>query len=914
MVRANLESEAGTHGPLTVGPYSIVELLGRGGMGVVYKAWDERLGRHVALKNILAGKAASPEARQRFLREARMAARLDHPALVPVHDFLELDDGDWIVMEYIEGESLTLRLEAGSLPWVDTLSIARQVADGLTAIHAAGILHRDLKSENVIVSEPRRQQHPPAESHRGRVRILDFGLARQGDGEDSLSATGAWFGTPRVMSPEQARGEELTPASDLFAFGVLLYEMLTGRSPFLGAGPFETLAKVCHDFHEPVGDLVPGLPPSLAALVDRLLSKDPTGRPAGAGLVFAELERIAETIPAADTEPRREVANRSSLREPGSGGASEGALRRQGERRQLVVLCCELVEKGESAADDTSGSLDPEVLFEVLPDFRELSLETLGRYEGHLGDFQGHRLVALFGFPQAREDDSRRALLAGLDMIAWGGRLISPGDGRPALAVRVGIHAGPAVVLDTPGRGERLVLGQSLDQATALQEHADPGSVVVGESTHRLVDGLFESHPLAPSGPTTDAMAGGAIRITGARPIHSPLEEGGKLPPPIGRERELELLANRFELAGEGSAQVVTISGEAGMGKTRLVRALRDRLGAEGVSWLSIHGARHRRQRPLAPVADLVRQLLGIAPGRSRDEEHGLLLEALERFELPVAEAEGPLVSLFELSRSESGSTDVRRRHAVVSWVPELVLEVAERRAIGGKTTVLVIENLQWLDPASLELSSRLVDQSMIAPILLVLTCRPAFREPWRARAHTTRLCLAPLDRDRARELIRRLSAPRRLAEKIETSILSRADGNPLFVEALTRQGPGSEEPDERTLPPALESLLHSRLDRLGTAKELAQLAAILGPELSYQTLRALGDLDPPRFEHELGRLLEAGVLVSEGGDPGGRLGFGHPLLREATLATLLEEDRVRIERHWVARGRKITLDMPQRS
>ncbi|MEM8963076.1 MAG: protein kinase [Acidobacteriota bacterium] len=262
-----------------VGPYRLGERLGKGGMGEVYKAWDKRLERWVAIKHIRAD-IDSETLRARFRREAWAAARLAHPSIVPIFDILEEDEGDWIVMEFVDGPTLSHRIALSApLPIGDVIEWTRQIADGLAEAHGKGILHRDLKAENVMI--------PPS----GHVKIVDFGLAKPLDdpGALTLSKTGVIIGTARSMSPEQVHGRDLDGRADLFSLGVLLYEMLTGRSPFASRSPVATMTRLASEPHQPVQVSAPHVPDRLAILLDRLLEKEPDQRPANARVLAAEL-------------------------------------------------------------------------------------------------------------------------------------------------------------------------------------------------------------------------------------------------------------------------------------------------------------------------------------------------------------------------------------------------------------------------------------------------------------------------------------------------------------------------------------------------------------------------------------------------------------------------------------------------
>src|SRR5215210_4257890 len=270
--------------PGRIGPYQVLKRLGMGGMGEVLLAHDERLDREVAIKRIRADTGASAERRERFRREARVAAKLNHPAIVQIYDVLTEGDVNYIVLEYVEGTNLRRLLDDGPLPVGEAAIIGRDVAEGLAEAHRQGILHRDLKTENVLVT--------PA----GRGKISDFGIAKsllKGRTEDSLTALGHVIGTYRAMSPEQARGAEVDPRSDLFSLGVLLYEALTGVSPFEAENELAMLNRIVYDRQVPVREVAPAVPRGLSDLVDRLLQKDPLLRPRSAEEVARALAELA---------------------------------------------------------------------------------------------------------------------------------------------------------------------------------------------------------------------------------------------------------------------------------------------------------------------------------------------------------------------------------------------------------------------------------------------------------------------------------------------------------------------------------------------------------------------------------------------------------------------------------------------
>ena len=292
-----------------VGPYRIQRLLGSGGMGTVYEAWDERLQRSVAIKCIHIAKELSPDRRERLLREARSAAALTHRRIAQVYDVVEHEGRDYIVMEFVRGTSLATRIAAGPLDIPEGIEIARQIAEGLEAAHERGIVHRDLKADNVLIDA------------RGQVKILDFGLAKSTDPErreESLTEEGVVMGTSRAMSPEQASGRPVDTRSDLFSLGSLLYEMLTGTHPFQGSSPLETMHRVVRHHPVPVRKLRPEIPVEVELLVESLLEKDQRRRPESTGDVAKALAGLAavhgtETLDAASVSRVTSRARRRRL-------------------------------------------------------------------------------------------------------------------------------------------------------------------------------------------------------------------------------------------------------------------------------------------------------------------------------------------------------------------------------------------------------------------------------------------------------------------------------------------------------------------------------------------------------------------------------------------------------------------------
>jgi len=874
--------------PERVGSYRIEERLGKGGMGAVYRAFDEALQRPLAIKRLLPD-ASDPTKALRFRREARVAARLNHPAIVHIYDIVETGEGDWIVMELVEGKTLDRMLREGMPSLARTVQLVREIADGLAEAHAQGIVHRDLKASNVMVT--------PA----GRAKILDFGLAkpfRPGVDED-LSGPGAVLGTCHAMSPEQAQGLPVDQRSDLFSLGSLMYEMVTGTSPFRAETPAETLTRICTHEPRPILDIDPAAPRELADLTHRLLSKSPSKRPHSSSevsLALARIERGGLLDPSArgdmsltgSTAPTMDVKPADLLRPVVPPPLTTS------ERRQLTVLCCEMVDTGIPGVAAPQ-PFDSETLYELTLQLRPLAEAVAQRHEATLGSAVGHRILVYFGYPQAHEDDARRAVRAALDLVSEAGELLGAAvRGRLRPALRVGVHTGLAVVSTGANASEPVVLGDTLDVALRLQAAAAPGTVVISPATRSLVRRGFATDPLAPLPAAPGAMeALVPFRVRDESGVGE--EVAFDLAPLVGRARELDQLMNRWEVARGGTGQAVLLGGEPGIGKSRLLRALRDRVneasGEGTVRWLAAHGSPYTQNTPLHPVISLLRRTLASEPGATPLEQLESLLRAFS-----LAEALPLFASLLGLPAAGRAAVPPmapeQQRERTLEALVALLLEMSERESV-----ILLVEDLHWLDATSLTWLERLIDQAATAPLLLVMTIRPHTLEiPWAARARVTQIALAALSGAETAQLVKLLSGDQPLTPHIEQHIVAKTDGVPLFVEELTRSMLERGESGEwRELPATLRDSLTARLARLGTAKEIAQLASVAGRAFSLKLLAAVASHGADTLERELRKLVQAGLVHRRGFGAQTRYSFKHALLRDAAYDSLLRRERQQI-------------------
>ena len=882
--------------PDRVGNYLIEERLGTGGMGAVYRAFDQALQRPLAIKRLLPDTADATR-KLRFRREARMAARLNHPSIVHIYDIVETDEGDWIVMELVEGRTLDRLLRDGLPSLQRTVQLTREIADGLAEAHANNIVHRDLKASNVMVTAA------------GRAKILDFGLAKtyRGGGEQDLSGPGAVLGTCHAMSPEQARGLAIDHRSDLFSLGSMLYEMVTGISPFRAETAAETLTRICTYEPPAVLDVDPGVPRELADLTHRLLSKAPAQRPHSSADVVAALEQMERSgvldparrgaIPIeVSTAPTLDVRPDDLPRPAASVAPPASLLLSSSERRQLTVLCCEVVDAG-SPSLEASQAFDSETLYELMMRLRALAQKVAQRHEATVGNVVGHRVLVYFGYPHSHEDDARRAVRAALDLIEEAADHLAGATAgeRKAPALRVGVHTGLAVVSASPNMPEPVVLGTTLDVALRLQAAAAPGTVVISAATRSLVRRGFATDPMAPL-PPIGGVAEPFVPYRVREASGAGDDLGFDLSPLVGRARELDQLTNRWAQARGGVGQAVLLSGEPGIGKSRLLRALRERVGESSgdgaVRWLSMHGSVYTQNTPLHPVVTLLRRLLASQPGATPADQ-------LDGFvgTFALTEATPLFASLLDLPQAAQAPSlaampPERQREETLEALVALVLAMTEVEPV-----ILLVEDLHWLDATTLTWLERLIDQAATAPLLLVMTIRPNTLDiPWGSRARVVQIALGALSTEDTEQLIELLSGDTKLADRVQRHIVAKTDGVPLFVEELTRSMlEGGESSDWRELPTTLRDSLTARLARLGTAKEVAQLASVIGRAFSLRLLAAVAAHPVDTLERELRKLVQSGLVHRRGFGAQTRYSFKHALIRDAAYDSLLRRERQQI-------------------
>ena len=598
----------------------------------------------------------------------------------------------------------------------------------------------------------------------------------------------------------------------------------------------------------------------------------------------------------------REIAELTSREKeapkPTVATAASAALQETAERRQVTVMFSDLV--GSTAR---SARMDPEDLREIISAYQKCVAETVRRFDGFVAKYLGDGVLVYFGYPQAHEDDAERAVRAGLELIGAVGALTVPSP----LQTRVGIATGLVVVGDLIGAGEaqeRGIVGETPNLAARLQGIAEPNTVVIAEGTRKLLGNLFELEDLGAN--DLKGMAGPvhAWAVLRASSVESRFEalHGTGLTALVGRDEEIELLIRRWQQAKSGEGRVVLISGEPGIGKSRLAAALSEHIGTEPHTRLRYFCSPHHQDSAHYPIIAQLERAAGFA----RDDTVEARLGKLRALLAPGTRGDDDIALLSELLSLQSSAADLnlspqRKREKLFEAVLSQVEAEARRRPV-----LMVFEDVHWIDPTSRELLDLTVDRVRRLPVLLVITFRPEFQPPWGGRSDVTSLALNRLGERDGEALVQKLAGNAALTADIVAEIVQRTDGVPLFVEELTKAVLESAAQGDRvaavlattslaalSVPATLHASLMARLDRLGPMpKEIAQIGAVLGREFAYELIAPVAQRPEKQLQAALDQLGDAGLLFCRGTAPRASYLFKHALVQDAAYSTLLRGRR----------------------
>jgi TOMM system kinase/cyclase fusion protein len=885
--------------------YRLGTMIGEGGTGILYAATRIDTLQIVAIKILREDPALAPDdrarLRARFRREMDLCERLAHPNIVALLDNGETPDGRlFAVFEYVPGRTLRAVLAAdGALPAVTTGVLMGQVLDGLANAHRNGVVHRDLKPQNVMVMVVDGQPH---------AKILDFGIgallpdARRGD-EKTLTQSTEVLGSPQYCSPEQLRGEPPTAKSDFYAWGLVVIECLTGHPVMEGASVAEIL-------YQQLSPAEVALPPPIAAhplgaVLRDALNKDPRQRVESA-------EELAERFRAIHFAALVGGFHYGTVRRAVPGWTRQAprppaAVPAAAERRQITALCCRVTVVAE-----TGQTSDDVALQELLEAYQAQWLTRCSdiaiRYGGHAGGALGDTLLFYFGYPEGIDRPPQRACRAALEMARNAGQGTAmqrqalshiPSGWRVEIAAAIHVGTVLSQARITPG-------GITMSAAVGLQRAAAPGHILLSDDAARWLERYVDSAAT----PLRFAVPGAAPQpvreLLGERYEHAPFEslEHGVAIPIVGRERQwtalisawqktLRAVARSGRVAAAKPPRATLLVGDAGIGKSRLVHELRETVRAQHHAFADCVCLPEQTNHALFPILRFVKAHWQL--DADPDTAAAALGQMLELLDGDRAAARATLGAWLGLSGGAgmlrwSGS---RQQQALFDMLCQLIASLG-----GGKPVLLIVEDVQWIDCTTLEFLDVLLRHPACAAVCVVLTSRPEQLERWRHNAE--RLTLRRLSRAETRRLISAL-LPGVVADDASLEFLAqRTDGIPLFVEEMIRElefngaltSSDGTLPDlaaagQCPLPGSLREMLGWTLERVDGAGDTVQLAATIGIEVDARLLADASPHPAAVLEEHLARLLEGRILYARHRLGGATYVFRHALLRDAAYESM---------------------------
>ncbi len=827
-------------GPIFVGKYEILEKLGQGGMGVVFKARDTKLNRFVALKFLSREVTARQEFKQRFIHEAQAASATEHLNICTIYEIDETAAGQiYIGMAFYQGETVRDKIQRTPLPLEEALDIFTQLIRGLSQAHHQAVIHRDIKPANIMVTSD------------GVVKILDFGLAKF-SGPSELTRVDQVVGTVFYMSPEQARGEDVDHRTDLWSAGMVFYQMLTGRLPFKGDRAGTYVHSLLHDPPIPPSAFRDDIPDEAEDLILKCLEKSPEGRYVSADALLTDLAKLKSAL------DRR--AAQMAIGQP-----SRPERTRETERRLATIMFAEITGYAEMVR-----SLDVEEAPRVISRCLAMLNSSCRKYDGRVDKVSENILMVVFGVPQSVEDAPKKAINAAIEMRESLARLNQEEGLKRSLGIRIGIDTG-MVIASPLGPGDTKgysTMGEPVELASQLKDASPVGEIAAGALTYRYTRNEFEYQELQPLAQKEKREPSPVYRLLSveAKPYRARLgAERMIFSEMVGRNRELDRLKLHVLKAINGEGSIVCIIGEAGIGKSRLITELTQQEETGRVNFLLGRALSFGQTLSFHPVIDILKSWAGITDADTALSS-SLKLERAIRAVDPegVAEVYPFIATLMGIKLSREHAARIETvigeslEKLIMKSLRELLIHAAAVRPM-----VLVIEDLHWADLSSIELLGSLYRLAENHPILFINIFRPNYEETSERLMKTirtrypklaTEIYLEPLNGSQSETLVENLLHTKDLPDHVMGLISRRAEGNPFFIEEVARsfiddgvverkngQFRITDKIDSVIIPETVHDVIMARVDKLDEqTKSLLKIASVIGRYFFYRILAAV--------------------------------------------------------------------------
>lgn len=858
--------------------YKLLDQLGGGGFGTVYLALQKSTGQKVAIKMLRVEEEFDEQRRrrkiERFEREAQLCAGLHHSNIVKLLDKGKTADNQpFAVYEFVPGKTLKeVLFERGALPPIEAGNIMEQVLDALVCAHAQGIVHRDLKPQNIIIS------HTGAKP---QAKVLDYGIGAftaeaRGEGYKSLTLTRETIGTPFYSAPEQLRGEPPTIKSDLYSWGLVLLEALTGSPVMKGV----TLAEI---IHQQLSHIEISLPSSITGhplgnLLRRVLRKNAKDRIGSAQELYSKFHALKLDTLVGSLQQERPSFQTADYTVTQEVWTSFDKL------RQITVLCCSLHMQSN---DNTN----LETLETLQRDQQNFLYDTCVNYGGHQAGALGNSVMFYFGYPSVSENDARRAARAALEMmekIKHRTALLEKSHGIQ-LALRVGIHTGEVLIGESINPN-----GITPNKAMELEKITKPNSILVSETTYRLLEIFLHFEPIA-----------FGYLLVGERQVEALqfLRPGSARRPLLGREKEFKILQDLWELAEKQKGGILLLQGEAGLGKSRLSHEIRHLVHEKGFLSRDCRCLPEQQNNALFPFLEMLQALFHLLDSQDTEKIVERLKSILEQSTVPLDLSMPILCSWLGLPLPDNFSpllhSPNKQKEILLDILEELILEEKQ-----GIPFLLVVEDFHWIDPTSVELIERLIQKVPTKPVFLLITTRPHY--PFSPSfKNVTRAGLERLTEEETGKMVKTILENQPIEQKSLKKICERTDGVPLFIEELTSMllkdhylvQEGGEyvltnKFDKASIPVTLKDLLNEKLEKLGPAGETIRIAAVIGRQFDYDLLVQISLRDEAMVQVDLQISLAADLIYRQRKVQGESYFFHHALIRDAAYEGMLHSVR----------------------